>query len=117
MDNFIHLLQIFLDFMASSSRFINITGQMPLLRYLNLSAVFSRAHKERRGQQFAFLRARLQKRLALGFESKGRKDIIHYLQQAKDPNTGQRYSQSKLMGETALLLGAGKDISLLLLGN
>ena len=100
--------RFFLDLMALNARFIYITGQMPILGRLNLSTVFTRAYKERRARQFAFLRARLKKRLALGSDSKGRRDIIHYLQQAKDPKTGQGYSEMELMGETALLLGAGE---------
>lgn len=107
--------RFFLDLMASNSRFINITGQLPILGQLNLSnlMVFTRAHKERRLRQFAFLRSRLQHRLALADDSKGRRDIIHYLQQAKDPNTGDGYSVTELMGESALLLGAGMDNPLL----
>ncbi|CRG83418.1 Isotrichodermin C-15 hydroxylase [Talaromyces islandicus] len=103
--------RFFLDLMASNSRYINITGQMPILGRLNLSnlMVFARAHKERRMKQFAFLRTRLQQRLALGEDSNGRRDIIHYLQRAKDPTTGEGYSVMELMGESALLLGAGSD--------
>lgn len=101
--------RFFLSLMASNARFINITGQMPILGRLNLSTFLTRAHKERRAKQFAFLRVQLKKRLAFGSESKGRRDIIHYLQQAKDPETGQGYSEMELMGETALLLGAGES--------
>ena len=101
--------RFFLNLMASSARFINITGQMPILGRLNLSTFVSRSHKERRAKQFAFLRFNLRKRLALGSDSKGRRDIIHYLQQARDPETGQGYSEAELMGETALLLGAGEN--------
>jgi cytochrome P450 len=98
--------RFFLDLMASNARWINIIGQMPFLGRFNFSTIF--AYNERRARQFAFLRAQLKKRLALGSESKGRRDIIHYLQQGKDPNTGHGYSEMELMGETALLLGAGE---------
>lgn len=101
--------RFFLDLMSSNARFINIAGQMSILRRLSLSTVFTRTYKERRVKQFGFLRAQLKKRLALGSESKGRRDTIHYLQQAKDPKTGQGYSEMELVGETALLLGAGED--------
>ncbi|KAI9699564.1 MAG: hypothetical protein M1820_007062 [Bogoriella megaspora] len=102
--------RFFLDLMASNSRFINLTGQMPLLGRFNLSsALFRNAHGERRKKQFAFLRNQLQRRLALGSKGKDRKDTIHYLQRAKDPETGQGYSEKELMGEAALLLGAGSD--------
>jgi cytochrome P450 len=103
--------RFFLELMASNSRLINITGQMPILGRLNLSTVFTRAHKERRAKQFGFLRAKLQKRLALGPDSEGRRDIIYYLQQGKDSQTGQGYTEAELMGEAALLLGAGENIS------
>jgi cytochrome P450 len=110
--------RFFLDLMASNSRFINITGQMPILGRLNLSnlMVFTRAHKERRAKQFGFLRTRLQQRLALGGDSNGRRDIIHYLQRAKDPDTGEGYSVMELMGESALLLGAGMVETIVLSG-
>ncbi|QKX64642.1 uncharacterized protein TRUGW13939_11818 [Talaromyces rugulosus] len=49
------------------------------------------------------------RRLALGDDSNGRRDIIHYLQRAKDPDTGEGYSVMELMGESALLLGAGSE--------
>ncbi|KAL9085407.1 MAG: hypothetical protein Q9159_004696 [Coniocarpon cinnabarinum] len=99
----------FLDLMVVNVSFNNIIGQMPLLKRLNLGQIFMHGQKERRAKQIAFSRSQLEKRLAMGPDSNGRRDIIHYLQQARDPLTGEGYSKTELMGETTLLLGAGSD--------
>lgn len=98
----------FLHLMAENVRFINIIGQVPLWGRLNLSAVFMRGKREERAKQIAFSRSQLRKRLALGADS-DRRDIIHYLQKARDPETGCKYSEEALTGETVLLLAAGKS--------
>ncbi|KAK2612511.1 hypothetical protein QQS21_001449 [Conoideocrella luteorostrata] len=101
--------RFFLDLMTEHVRFLNITGQMRLLSQLNLGRIFLRGSRELRQKQIAFSQHQLRKRLALGSKSHGRRDIIHYLQEARDPETGQGYSESELMSETVLLLGAGSD--------
>ncbi|KIV78195.1 hypothetical protein PV11_09935 [Exophiala sideris] len=40
-----------------------------------------------------------------------RKDLFHYLMQAKDPRTSEVFRPQDLVGEAALLLGAGSDTS------
>jgi len=98
----------FLDTLPKVVRFNNVIGQMPSLARFRLDLFFLRGQKERRQQQIGFAISNLKKRLTLGPDSNGRRDIIHYLQKAKDPETGEGYSEKELIGETVLLLGAGK---------
>ena len=98
----------FLHMLPQIVWFNNIIGQMPGLAKLRLDLFFMRGQKERREKQVAFAVGNLKKRLALGPDSNGRRDIVHYLQVAKDPETGQGYSEKELIGETVLLLGAGR---------
>lgn len=100
--------RFFLDLMTANVRVLNIIGQMPILKRLNLAAYMMRGTQENRKKQIAFSRQQLSKRLNSGLENSGRRDIIYYLQQARDPETGEGYSEMELMSETTLLLGAGK---------
>ncbi|MCJ1371098.1 hypothetical protein MMC20_002313 [Loxospora ochrophaea] len=101
--------RFFLDLMTINVRILNILGQMPILAYTNLSTIMNRGNGENRVKQIAFSRQQLRKRLDVDSDSSGRRDIIHYLQQARDPETGEGYSETELMSETTLLLGAGSD--------
>lgn len=98
----------FLELMKDHISLINTLGQAPILHQFNLVDLFMRNKKELRKKQLVFSRQQLQKRLAMGTTS-NRKDIIYYLQEAKDPETGEGYSQAELMYETTLLLGAGAE--------
>lgn len=59
----------------------------------------------------------LQKRFALEEETKDkpesekRKDFMHYLIKARDPETGEKFTPQDLVMEAALLVGAGSDTS------
>ncbi|TGO14403.1 hypothetical protein BTUL_0053g00020 [Botrytis tulipae] len=48
-------------------------------------------------------------RFFLDLMAADRRDIVYYLQQARDPDTGEGYSEAELMSETTLLLGAGSN--------
>ncbi|PYI08359.1 benzoate 4-monooxygenase cytochrome P450 [Aspergillus sclerotiicarbonarius CBS 121057] len=97
----------FFPLMALNVRILNICGQMPLLRHLGLDKYLRWGTDADRDRQVAFSRKQLSTRLAA--KESQRRDIIHYLQLARDPETGQGYSQTELIGEVTLLLGAGAD--------
>ncbi|KJZ71658.1 hypothetical protein HIM_08970 [Hirsutella minnesotensis 3608] len=100
----------FLDLMVSHVRFLNIIGQMSSLKYMKLGTILMRGSRERRQNQIAFSQRQLRKRLdSSTSHTKNRRDIIYYLQEARDPETGQGYSEPELIYETTLLLGAGSD--------
>lgn len=99
--------RFFLDLMSANVRVLNILGQMPLLKRANIAAYMMRGSQESRQKQIAFSRNQLRKRLEVGQENSKRRDIIYYLQQARDPETGEGYSEAELMSETTLMLGAG----------
>jgi len=40
-----------------------------------------------------------------------RKDFMHYLMKSRDPETGDKFTPKDLVGEAALLVGAGSDTS------
>ncbi|MCJ1311262.1 hypothetical protein MMC25_004933 [Agyrium rufum] len=82
---------------------------MPFLRKLGLGQYLRRGTAANRQKQIDFSRKLLRAWLASSPETSERRDIIYFLQKARDPETGQGYSQQELVGEVTLLLGAGTD--------
>ncbi|KAI9041924.1 cytochrome P450 [Aspergillus affinis] len=70
---------------------------------------FETSIKEENQFFFPLMALNLADRLAIDSEATQRRDIIYYLQKARDPDTGEAYSQSELISETTLLMGAGFD--------
>ena len=103
----------FLALMAHNIWFLNILGQMPLLKQLKLGAVVMRDQGRKLGRRLAFARKLLRERLDQEEQPARPKDLIHYLMQAKDPETGKGYEESELVSEINLLLVAGTSISAL----
>ncbi|GLA22190.1 cytochrome P450 [Aspergillus phoenicis ATCC 13157] len=97
----------FFPLMALNLRIMNICGQMPILCSLGLERYLRRGTVANRQRQIDFSRQQLQTRLAA--ESTQRRDIIFYLQQARDLKTNEGYSEAELMSEVMTLLGAGND--------
>lgn len=98
----------FFTLMSFNMYVINIIGQMPVLRSLGVEAFLRRGTAASRQRQVAFAGKQLRTRLeAEKSEAVNRRDIIYYLLRAKDPETGEGYSDSELMGEVIMLLGAG----------
>ncbi|GKZ31767.1 hypothetical protein AbraIFM66950_000552 [Aspergillus brasiliensis] len=95
----------FFPLMALNLRIMNICGQMPLLQTLGFDKYLRRGTVANRQRQIDFSRQQLRTRLAV--ESTQRRDIIYYLQQARDPKTNEGYSEAELMSEVMTLLGAG----------
>ncbi|KAF7924911.1 hypothetical protein EAE99_006388 [Botrytis elliptica] len=102
-----HENRFFLDLMAANVRRINVLGQWPLLKTLNVGRFLFQNGAEKRAKQISFSAEQLRNRL--NATNSDRRDIIYYLQQARDPDTGEGYSEAELMSETTLLLGAGSD--------
>lgn len=99
----------FLEMMVDLIKYNNFVGQMPSLAKLGLAPLFIRGQKERRSRQVKFARDCISTRLEQGPDANGRRDILYHLSQAKDPETGNGFSQQELTSETVLLLGAGSD--------
>ena len=99
----------FFPLMALNVRILNICGQMPVLERLGLETYLRRGTAADRKKQIAFSRQQLTTRLAAN--PTNRRDIIYFLQQARDPETGQAYSEKELISEVTLLLGAGSYLS------
>lgn len=99
--------RFFLNLMENQIRLLNFTGQMRIFKRFDLGKFFMPNSKGLRQKQVAFSRQQLGKRLSYGPDGNGRRDIIYYLQQARDPETGQGYSEAELVSECVLLLGAG----------
>lgn len=98
----------YLVHMDALVRSMNLAGQAPIINKLNLGPLFSRGSKQLRQEKNVFTQRQMKKRLALS-DKTDRKDIVYYLQQARDPETGEGYPTSELIFETTLLLGAGSD--------
>ena len=98
----------FFSLMKLNVRILDICGQMPILKRLGLEAFLRRGTAANRTKQIAFSREQLNNRLTTGESSSKRRDIIHFLQLARDPETGSGYSQQELVSEVTLLLGAGR---------
>ncbi|KAI9041023.1 putative Cytochrome P450 [Aspergillus affinis] len=90
----------FLPLMALNVRIANISGQMPVLRRLGLETYLRRGTAADRERQIALSQQQLTTRLAANPTQ--RRDIIYFLQQARDPETGQGYSEEELIGEAYL---------------
>jgi hypothetical protein len=91
--------------MALNVRILNICGQMPILRRLGIDKYMRMGTAANRKRQIAFSQQQLATRL--GSNPNNRHDIVYYLQKARDPDTGEGYSQQELISEVTLLLGAG----------
>ncbi|KAH8430736.1 cytochrome P450 [Aspergillus melleus] len=101
--------QFFFSLMALNVRILNICGQLPILRKFGLDTYLRRGTAASRERQIRFSRKQLADRLAIDSEKTQRRDIIYYLQKARDPETGEAYSQPELISEATLLMGAGFD--------
>ncbi|RAK96669.1 cytochrome P450 [Aspergillus ibericus CBS 121593] len=97
----------FFPLMALNVRITNICGQMPILRRLGVDKYLRSGTVADRKRQIDFSQQLLRTRLAA--EPTERRDIIYYLRQARDPETKQGYSETELMSEVVMLLGAGND--------
>lgn len=97
----------FFALMSYNMYIINIVGQMPILKPLGVEAYLRRGTTANRQRQVAFSRKQLSTRLAATPDTTNRKDIIYYLLQARDPETGEGYSDPELISEVTTLLGAG----------
>ncbi|KAJ5797590.1 benzoate 4-monooxygenase cytochrome P450 [Penicillium pulvis] len=97
----------FFPLMALSVRIMNICGQMPILRRFGFEKYMRYGTAANRDRQIAFSRKQLAARLAANPTQ--RRDIVYYLQLARDPDTGKGYSVQELISEVTLLLGAGAD--------
>ncbi|OOF93017.1 hypothetical protein ASPCADRAFT_209658 [Aspergillus carbonarius ITEM 5010] len=97
----------FFPMMALNVRIMNICGQMPILRHLGFEKYLRSGTVADRKRQIDFSQQQLRSRLAA--EPTQRRDIIYYLRQARDPETKQGYSETELMSEVIMLLGAGND--------
>ncbi|CAI7651341.1 unnamed protein product [Penicillium manginii] len=97
----------FFPLMALNVRILNICGQMPILRRLGIDKYMRMGTAANRKRQIAFSQQQLATRL--GSNPNNRHDIVYYLQKARDPDTGEGYSQQELISEVTLLLGAGSD--------
>ena len=70
-----------------------------------------------RNEYRATMKPLLQARFAKEKEGEGkedgdqRRDFMHYLMKAHDPETGEKFTPADLVGEAALLVGAGSDTS------
>ncbi|PMD43871.1 benzoate 4-monooxygenase cytochrome P450 [Hyaloscypha variabilis F] len=87
------------------------------LKYL-LDRLRSQASKSYRNfvMESLFRRIKEEEELQALEEENKRKDMIHYLLQAKDPETGvAAYSSSELLSETVLLVVAGSDTTAIIL--
>lgn len=98
----------FVDLLPKVVKAFNIPGQMPFLQQINVAGVALRGLANLRAKQVAFCKGALGKRLALGTTS-GRKDVFHFLLEARDPQTGEGFTNAELMSESTSLLGAGSD--------
>ncbi|PYH89700.1 benzoate 4-monooxygenase cytochrome-like protein P450 [Aspergillus ellipticus CBS 707.79] len=98
---------LFFPLMALNVQIINICGQMPILRRLGFDDYLRMGTAADREQQIAFSRKQLGARLT-GNPTQ-RRDIIYYLEQARDPQTGEGYNRGELISEATMLLGAGID--------
>lgn len=93
--------------MAANVRRLNVLGQMPLLKTLNVGRFLFQNAAQKQAKQISFSATQLRSHLEA--KTSDRRDIIYYLQQARDPNTGEGYSKEELMSETKLLPGADSD--------
>ena len=94
-----------------------LPGRQILFPILRNEALLSKVKTKTIQQKIAFrgmMLPLLNKRFALEAEAdeKGvepRHDFMHYLIQAQDPVSGEKFSPKDLIGEAALLVGAGSD--------
>ncbi|KAH8695171.1 cytochrome P450 [Talaromyces proteolyticus] len=99
----------FFALMSLNMYIINIVGQMPILRSLGVEPYLRRGTAANRQRQVAFAGKQLRTRLEADKSGTNRRDIIYYLLRAQDPETGKGYSDSELISEVTMLLGAGTD--------
>ena len=96
-----------MQLVAISSRFHYTSAQFLLLKQWGLLRFAMPYLYEGRRQFMAFSRARLAERQQVGADS-DRRDFFHFLLTAKDPETGEGFSQRELWGESNVLLIAGE---------
>lgn len=109
------------DLLLSSARLYQalafLPGRQLLYPIIRNEALLSKIKSKTIQQKIAFrgmMLPLLTKRFALEAESKendleARHDFMHYLIQAQDPVSGEKFSPKDLIGEAALLVAAGSD--------
>lgn len=85
----------------------NLVGHMPLLDKIPVFGAVERRKNKTRAEIGEFAIGMLKRRLALGPDSNGRRDLIHYLQAGRDAKTGQGLTPQEIAGEAISLTGAG----------
>ena len=80
---------------------------MPTHNY-HLDKLFFHKIAAKRAQYMQYSRGQARERTKLGLDS-DRKDFFYYLLTAKDPETGQGFTESELWGESNLMIIAGSD--------
>jgi len=76
---------------------------MPILRRLGLDTYLRRGTAASRQRQIEFSRKQLRARLAVTSDTTKRRDIIYYLQRARDPETGEGYVSGPLLQKMTYL--------------
>lgn len=107
--------------LLSSTRLYQTLAYLPgrhlLYPIIRNEALLSKIKTKTIQQKIAFrgmILPLLNKRFALEAEAKEkdvevRRDFMHYLIQAEDPESGEKFDPKDLVGEAALLIGAGSD--------
>ncbi|KAF1808911.1 cytochrome P450 [Eremomyces bilateralis CBS 781.70] len=96
------------DLVSKTARRHTICGSFLPLHHAKLDSVLFPKIAKGRAEFIAYSKAQVLERTALG-QDIDRKDFFHYLLQARDPETGQGFSQNELWGEANLLIVAGSD--------
>lgn len=82
---------------------------MPWLHQSKLDRLVFRKLFTDREKYLAFSREQMMERIKYNSDPI-RKDIFHHLLHAKDPETGEGFSQRELWGESNTLIIAGRDV-------
>jgi cytochrome P450 len=108
--------QDLIDLMALNLKIVNLVGQMPLLQSINWESYLRHGtiatRRNQLGRISSVLKSRHENKLA-SLDPDERKDLIYYLENSRDIETGFCYSSSELMSETVILLSAGKTNQIL----
>lgn len=96
-----------IDAVTATSRKAGVYVQYPKLKYLQLEKLLYRKGLWMR-QKYLDLMGRLV-RERLSAENHSQNDLFSFLVDAKDPETGQGFTESELWAETRFLLIAGKS--------
>lgn len=109
------------ELLLGGTKFTSCIGQLPgntwlypILRQNWLMLRTGAKMPKQRIQYRAYMVPLLKDRFRLEEETKDkpelqRKDFMHYIMHAKDPETGEKFTPADLVGEAALLVGAGTD--------